>query len=65
MFDSTVSESQQPHIAPEHGIPGSGDANRYLQEVSISHLQSTRAGLVKILELKAGTWFMSKFKQLM
>ena len=32
MFESTAAESQ-PHIAPEHGVPGSMDGNTYLQEV--------------------------------
>lgn len=33
MFDTTVADMSQPHIAPEHGVPGSVEGNTYLQEV--------------------------------
>ncbi len=33
IFDSDATVKSQPHIAPEHGVPGSIEDNTYLQEV--------------------------------
>ena len=35
IFDSDAAIKSQPHIAPEHGVPGSIEGNTYLQEVRI------------------------------
>ncbi|DBA88324.1 TPA: glutamate dehydrogenase (NADP(+)) gdh1 [Trebouxia sp. C0005] len=38
IFDSDATVKSQPHIAPEHGVPGSMEDNSYLQE-ALQHVE--------------------------